>query len=740
MSANLPWINDREPADSPPYSRILDGSQTTAFMPIIGRPLAAGQASPTLIQVRNLLVEDHVLNGQSVVATLLLEPINAISLRARVTVSLEFPAGVEYVAGSMSQPPGASAQISYNVATRRLTVGNIQLNLGGQTAYPYRLAVNALTAPINREIRIQTTASAQYAFQVESSVLRIGRPTASQTISPNGGTYALGEGRVTLIFPPGAVTHTTVITGIEYADRPVPAGQTGHAVLFEVFPALTFRQPVTVQVDLHGLVITDALTAGQWPRLDSVYAEAITQVGAGGVTTTTTQRRDEVPTTFDATTGVLTAQLTHFSTYEAGVNHTAPAPWKFETNLGSVSGFRGAATVGYAFRVPPMQDGLQPALSVQYSSAAAEQGSVNSTGPGSDGPGLGWSFDSPQITRRVKLESEDEASYYESVVDGVRTSAWHHQPRYIGRYVNDFSLSLGGSQYWLVPTDTPGEYVTENYALLRVRRCNDATPCTGADGVAGVLNDTGEFWQVWTPDGTRYVFGATPDSEELFPVAETAAIGTAGYAGRIPNQVASAWQLSAVYARHRDDPATGRASVTYRYHNFAVELGIEHTLLAEVWYGSSLTPQGAVRSGHQGYHVIVDYVQRGNKQIQPVYVRVATGKTHELLRRYALDYNAQYDLAGVREEVWNGGAYVSLPAMQFGYGRPSDRWLLSEVSNGYGGRQRFSYERIGPISYRVIQLDIDTGLGWASQTQYAYGEPCYNRAGSGCRCGPARTR
>lgn len=191
-----------------------------------------------------------------------------------------------------------------------------------------------------------------------------------------------------------------------------------------------------------------------------------------------------MPATFDAATGVLTAQLTHFSTYKAGVQHTAPQAWKFETNLGNVSAFRGAATFGYAFQVPPMQDGLQPALSVQYSSAATEQGTVNSDGPGSDGPGLGWSFDTPQVTRRVKLESEQYWTYSDPIICGAPCRDWTEHHRAKGIYVNDFSLSLGGGQYWLVPADTPGEYVAENYALLRIRRCNDDTPCIGNDSVA----------------------------------------------------------------------------------------------------------------------------------------------------------------------------------------------------------------------------------------------------------------
>lgn len=205
-----------------------------------------------------------------------------ISLSTPVTVSLTLPPGVDYVAGSMAQPPGALTHIRYDRATRQLTVANIPLNAGGQVAYTYRLAINVPTTPINREIRIQATASARYEYQVEPSVLRIGQPTP-QTISPSGGTYTLG--RVPLTFPAGAVTHNTVITGVEYADAPIAPGHTGEAMLFEVFPALTLNQPVTAQADLRGLVITDSLVAGQWPNLDYVHTESITQVLAGGMTT-----------------------------------------------------------------------------------------------------------------------------------------------------------------------------------------------------------------------------------------------------------------------------------------------------------------------------------------------------------------------------------------------------------------------------------------------------------------------
>lgn len=71
LLASAPWNQDREPADNPATSRILADNHTMALMPMIG--LQSTQA-PTVVQVRNLLVEDHVLNGQIVVATLLLEP------------------------------------------------------------------------------------------------------------------------------------------------------------------------------------------------------------------------------------------------------------------------------------------------------------------------------------------------------------------------------------------------------------------------------------------------------------------------------------------------------------------------------------------------------------------------------------------------------------------------------------------------------------------------------------------
>ena len=156
-----------------------------------------------------------------------------------------------------------------------------------------------------------------------------------------------------------------------------------------------------------------------------------------------------------------------------------------------------------------------------------------------------------------------------------------------------FTLSFGGRTYNLKPANPAqpsGVYVTEEHTPLYVLRCGYPLPCYGEGNlgydVPGIKSFT-EFWQVWTPDGTRHIFGMDEQS-----------------------RARNVWLLRKTFAANRDDIKTGRASVEYRYDagknattaytlSCYVVCGFDVVLkawtrLSEIRYGNSIRTDGSL--------------------------------------------------------------------------------------------------------------------------------------------------
>ncbi|NJM40407.1 MAG: hypothetical protein HC853_06395 [Anaerolineae bacterium] len=78
---------------------------------------------------------------------------------------------------------------------------------------------------------------------------------------------------------------------------------------------------------------------------------------------------------------MLTASLSHFSDYRVSIKQPEdPAVWKLKANRGDVGLFRGEVNYSYPLAMPRMADGLQPNLTLGYSSAAADLGAGDTLG------------------------------------------------------------------------------------------------------------------------------------------------------------------------------------------------------------------------------------------------------------------------------------------------------------------------------------------------------------------------
>ena len=218
-----------------------------------------------------------------------------------------------------------------------------------------------------------------------------------------------------------------------------------------------------------------------------------------------------LPLTHTFTRGMRDGDPPPVDVFNDNIKVGAPEAWKLSPALGSVSPFRGSANYAHAIEAPETVGGLQPALSIDYSSAAADldaQGLL----------GRGWDLDLPRISRVYNLDgyvrwnpSYGHIPYGDSYVanpnDNPITASYCNEENPSLQYDEEFGWSCE-AWYWTPgafakldfgPTSTPtpsytlhlngqalplvhvggGEYFPRSYSLLRVRQCNTTYPCTG---------------------------------------------------------------------------------------------------------------------------------------------------------------------------------------------------------------------------------------------------------------------
>jgi hypothetical protein len=261
----------------------------------------------------NLAFSAHgVVAGQVVTARLVLSTTPVVS---DLVVIAQLPAGLDYVANS-------AKAADYDPATRTLrwtnpstdaskagTVDLIQFVVNTDPAkgpatlvVPLRIEAKGLASPITTEPTLPV------------GVARAAKPQSKG----DGATKELkANPRVTLEFPADEALANQDVTVVEYPAEPITKTKQ-RGLLMQFGPAATFKQPVTLTVNLDGVFSTGLLDAGYEPVL--IYwpdmPEKIEIIGPDGKPQTVEAIRSRrVPSTFDASSKTLVAQLPHFSTY-----------------------------------------------------------------------------------------------------------------------------------------------------------------------------------------------------------------------------------------------------------------------------------------------------------------------------------------------------------------------------------------------------------------------------------------
>ena len=224
----------------------------------------------------------------------------------------------------------------------------------------------------------------------------------------------------------------------------------------------------------------------------------------------------DVPIRVHQESGLISAEVTHFSTWVGG---SRPERWTPSFVPAVVSEFSGAATYNYPIEVPPGRHGLQPAVSLSYNSRSLD-GAIQDIEAGDIANG--WSLAQIAIMReKVKVQS-----------DGAHLFIHHN---------DEFNLVLNGVGHKLEPnpsnnpiTDGTIRYYAKNAPGLKVWRYYDAT-----------LPTDGLYWVVTTADGVQYRLGYTADSEE-YQQGPLWTTPSPTHWGKSNNRSAIAWNVDTV--------------------------------------------------------------------------------------------------------------------------------------------------------------------------------------------------
>ena len=266
-------------------------------------------------------------------------------------------------------------------------------------------------------------------------------------------------------------------------------------------PANHFAKPVRIVLDMR------SLTGDLNPVYDGNYFLAYEDENEPGLW-------HDVPITVHQESGLISAEVSHFSTWVGG---SRPERWNPSFVPATVSEFSGAATYNYPIDVPPGRHGLQPAVSLSYNSRSLD-GAIQNIEAGDIANG--WSLAQIAIMREeVTVKG-----------DGAHLFIYHN---------DEFSLVLNGTSHKLEASgDSIANGTIRFYAKdapgLKVWRYFDSS-----------LSTDGFYWVVTTADGVQYRLGYTIDAEE-YQQGDLWTTPSPTHWGKSNNRSAIAWNVDTV--------------------------------------------------------------------------------------------------------------------------------------------------------------------------------------------------
>jgi RHS repeat-associated protein len=472
------------------------------------------------------------------------------------------------------------------------------------------------------------------------------------TVEATGGEADGMSGRVRVTFPAGAVSETVKVKVTRPSAESLPV-QSLSGAPFELTATAEksqaevsrFSAPVQIVVSYSDAGMTDdsSTTLYWYDPSDGQWKLPLSQ------------KLDTENNLIYATTDHFTVFDTYTSNWESA---ETPTMSFFQT-----PGFTGSASFSMPIKVPAGPGGLQPSLSLSYSSSTVDNVSSESQ---ASWAGMGWSI---------------AESYIEHNNNGTQGD---------GKYVDDtYQLSLNGTSIRLF-RDANGVYHSEDEQFYKVERSQ---------------ND--DSWTVWDKSGTKYTFGL------MTPQFSLAYEGDRCYVDQSPWR----WSLSEVRNIYGQ-------TMTYSYvnetKNFTACAGSQNSFTYT--YPQAITYAGgryrvyfdrleANETGHRTdlksiWFNVNSYQSFQQSLLQAIRVEQdadGNGTFETLIRKYQFTYCNSSSCSIFPDLVWDQGGRTptllsvqefglngsdSLPAYTFNY---ADKMHLTSATNGYGGGITYIY-------------------------------------------------
>lgn len=442
-----------------------------------------------------------------------------------------------------------------------------------------------------------------------------------------------------------------------------------------------------------------------------------------------------------------------------------PVSWRYNWIAPTVSEFSGAATYEFPVEVPPGRNGLQPDLTIGYSSRGLD---AHTLSPADQGPlGLGFSLGEISISRtNVRVQGQN---YFEVI------------------YHDGFALNLNGQNHelkFVSSSGNTGRYVAINAPGLFVQRIYDPNLPT-----APAANEDKVYWIVKTADGTTYRLGYTANSAKgQWVSGPNTSLQEHVFSGAKAGWGVMTWYVDTVTDIHGNQ-------MQYDYH--------EPTRRDQEWYGTHLYTE--IRRLKEIRYNYVSLAANANTRLGGTFpsgyaskigfdINPAMNNRISAIKLYHLDYltnslpyrvvniglsvQSYHGLCGqstttekinsiqVQGYTHNGTLYT-LPATTFSYKDWGHGWIdgsgeanrcyrydyVETIANGYGGSIRFDYASDGRLepcygcppptpedpgapwnyipsygsSYYVRQVTSIDGINFPAITEYQPSNPCYDQ-------------
>ncbi|WP_189148824.1 RHS repeat-associated core domain-containing protein [Streptomyces lacrimifluminis] len=312
----------------------------------------------------------------------------------------------------------------------------------------------------------------------------------------------------------------------------------------------------------------------------------------------------------------------------------------------AVSTQSGDFTYSYPLKVPAAPGGLEPDLSLSYSSGSVD-GQTAATNNQASAMGLGWDMWPGSIERSYMGCADD-------ITDPLKKTGdlcWE---------TDNASLSLDGRSSRLVYAGG-NRWRPEKDDGSRIERL------TGVDnGDKGGSEGVGEHWKLTTTDGTQYFFGQTKTSAWAVPVfgnEDGEPCKQATFDASWCDQ-AYRWNLDKVIDTHGN-------TITYSYtpetNNYGRNLSGAKTtryvrggILDRIEYGG--------RNGeHPAAQVVLDHAERGGPDV-PSDQACADGQNCGT--KFSPTFWSTKRLSTITTQVWNGSAYKDVDRWTFEHSYP----------------------------------------------------------------------